>query len=83
MFYLVQYAYITGYCVRFNVSHSYPSTVKIINLQQCMNYMVSTYKDTLLTTAAAVFSAPAAVVAPTEKAAKAAQRLTKILQWLR
>jgi len=47
-----------------------------------MNYMVSTYNDTLLTIAAAVFSAPAAVVAPTEKAAEAAQRLTKTRQRL-
>jgi len=30
-----------------------------------------------------MFSAPAAVVAPTEKAAEAVQRLTKIWQWLR
>jgi len=45
--------------------------------------MVSTYNDTLLTTAAAMFSAPAAVEAPTEKAAEAAQQLTKIQQWLR
>jgi len=44
-----------------------------------MNYMVSTYNDTL-TTAAAKFSATAAVAAPTEKAAEAAQRLTKIRQ---
>jgi len=43
-----------------------------------MNYMVSSYNNTLFTTAAAVFSAPAVVVAPTEKAAKAVQRLTKI-----
>ena len=61
-FYLVQYAYIMGYCIRFNVNHLYPSTVNIINLQQCMNYMVSTYNNTLLTTAAAMFSALAAVV---------------------
>ena len=71
-----------GYYVRFNVNHSYPSTVKDINLQQCMNYMVSTYNDTLFTTAAAKFSALAAVAAPTEKAAKAAQWLTKIRQRL-
>jgi len=45
-----------------------------------MNYMVSTYSDTLFTTAAAKFSAPAA---PTEGTAEAAQRLTKIRQWLR
>ena len=45
-----------------------------------MNYIVSTYNDTLFTTAAAKFSAPAAVAAPTEKAAEAAQRLTKIRQ---
>ena len=84
MFYLIQYAYITGYCVRFSVSHSsHPSTVNVINLQQCMNYMVSTYNDTLLTTAATVFSATAAVAAPTEKAAEAVQRLTKIRQQLR
>jgi len=38
-----------------------------------MNYMVSTYHDTLLTTGAAMFSAPAAVAAPSEKAAEAAQ----------
>jgi len=43
-----------------------------------MNYMVSTYNDTLLTTAAAMFSAPAAVAAPIEGAVEAAQRLTKI-----
>jgi len=52
-----------GYCVRFNVNHSYLSTVNEINLQQCMNYMVSTYNDTLFTTAAAKFSATAAVAA--------------------
>jgi len=46
-----------------------------------MNYMVSTYNGTL-TTAAAMFSAPAALVAPTEKAAEAAQQLTKIRQQL-
>ena len=45
-----------------------------------MNCMVSTYNDTLFTTAAAKFSATASVAAPTEKAAKAAQRLTKIRQ---
>jgi len=45
-----------------------------------VNYMVSTYNDTLFTTAAAKFSATAAVTAPTEKAAEAAQRLTKIRQ---
>jgi len=45
--------------------------------------MVSTYKDMLLTTGAAMFSALAAVAAPTEKAAEAAQRLTKIRQRLR
>jgi len=33
-----------------------------------MNYMVSTYNDTLFTTAAAKFSATAAVAAPTKKA---------------
>jgi len=48
-----------------------------------MNYMVSSYNNTLFTTAAAVFSAPAVVVAPTEKAAKAVQRLAKIWQRLR
>jgi len=37
-----------------------------------MNYMVSTYNDTLFTTAAAEFSATAAVAAPTEKAVNAA-----------
>jgi len=47
-----------------------------------MNYMVSTYKDTLFTMAAAMFSALAAVAAPTEGAADAAQRLTKIRQRL-
>ena len=36
-----------------------------------MNYMVSTYNNTLLTTAAAKFSATAAVAVPTEKAAAA------------
>jgi len=45
-----------------------------------MNYMVSIYNETLLTTAGAKFSATAAVAAPTEKAAEAAQRLTKIRQ---
>jgi len=45
-----------------------------------MNYMVSTYKDTLFTTAAAKFCATAAVAVPTEKAAEAAQHLTKIRQ---
>ena len=48
-----------------------------------MNYMVSIYNDTLFTTVAAIFSALAAVVAPTEGAAEAAQRLTKIWQPLR
>jgi len=48
-----------------------------------MNYMVSTYNDTLFTTAAVKFSAMAAVAAPTEKAAEAAQRLTKIRQHLK
>jgi len=50
-----------------------------------MNYMVSTYNDTLFTTATAMFSAAAAVIAPTEKAAEAAgcQQLTKIQQQLR
>ena len=48
-----------------------------------MNYMVSTYNDTLLTTGATMFSAPAAVAVPTEKAAEAVQRLTKIRQRLR
>jgi len=43
-----------------------------------MNYMVSTYNDTLFTTGAAMLSAPAVVVAPTEKAAEVVQRLTKI-----
>jgi len=42
--------------------------------------MVSTYNDTLFTTAAAKLSATAAVAAATEKAAEAAQRLTKIQQ---
>jgi len=37
----------------------------------------------LFTTAAAIFSAPAAVAAPIEMAAEAAQRLTIIRQWLR
>jgi len=41
--------------------------------------MVSTYNDTLLTTAATMFSA---VATPTESAAEAAQRLTKIWQRL-
>jgi len=45
--------------------------------------MVSTYNDTLFTMAAAMFCAPAAVAVPTEKAAEAEQRLTKIRQWLR
>ena len=45
-----------------------------------MNYMVSTYNDTLFTTAVAKFSATAAVAAPTEKAVEAAQRLMKIRQ---
>jgi len=45
--------------------------------------MVSTYNDTLLTIATAMYSAPAAVVARTEKAAEAAQRLRKIQQRLR
>jgi len=45
-----------------------------------MNYMVSTYIETLFTTVAAKFSATVAVAAPTEKAAEAAQRLTKIRQ---
>jgi len=75
--------YITGCCIRFNVNHSYPSAVNIINLKQCMNYVVSTYNDTLFTTVAAMFSAPAAVAAPTKGAAEAAQRLTKIRQQLR
>ena len=66
-----------GSCVRFNANYSYSSTVNVINLQQCMNYMVSTYNDTLYTTTAAIFSAPAAVVAPTERSAEAEQRLTK------
>jgi len=48
-----------------------------------MNYMISTYNDTLFTTAATTFSALAAVVAPTEKAAEDAQQLTKIWQQLR
>jgi len=65
------------YCIRFNVNHLYPSTVNVLNLQQCMNYMVSTYNDRLLTNGAAMFSAPAAVAAPTEGAAEAAQRLRK------
>jgi len=47
-----------------------------------MNYMISTYNDTLFTIVAAKFSATAAVAAPTEKAAEAAQRLTKIRQRL-
>jgi len=58
------------------------SRVNVINLQQCMNYMVSTYNDTLLAIAAAMFSAPATVVAATEKAAEALQWLTKIRQQL-
>jgi len=62
------------------INHSYPSTVNEINLQQCMNDMVSTYNDTLFTTAAAKSCATAAVAAPTEKAAEAAQPLTKIRQ---
>jgi len=41
-----------------------------------MNYMVSTYNDTLFTTAAAKFSAMAAVAAPTEKAAAASTKNT-------
>jgi len=71
------------YCIRFNVNHLYPSTDNVLNLQQCMNYMVSTYNDRLLTNGAAMFSAPAAVAAPTEGAAEAAQRPTKIRQRLR
>jgi len=47
-----------------------------------MNFMISTYDVTLFTTAAAIFSAPAAVVAPIEKAVEAEQQLTKIRQWL-
>jgi len=39
--------------------------------------------DTLFTTATTIFSATAAVAVPTEKAAEAAQRLTKIRQRLR
>jgi len=62
--------------------HSYPSTVNVINLQQCMNYMVPTYNDTLFTTSVAMFSAPAAMAVPTEGAAEAAQGLTKIQQRL-
>jgi len=42
--------------------------------------MVSTYNYTLFTTAATMFSAPAAMVAPTERAAEAVQWLTKIWQ---
>jgi len=45
--------------------------------------MISTHNDTLFTTAAAMFCAPAAVAVPTEKAAKAEQWLTKIRQRLR
>jgi len=45
--------------------------------------MISTYNDTLFINSPATFSTPAAVVAPTEKAAKAAQWLTKIRQQLR
>jgi len=45
-----------------------------------MNYMISTYNETLFTTAATKLSVTAAVAAPTEKAAEAAQRLTKIRQ---
>jgi len=45
-----------------------------------MNYMVSTYNETLFASAAAKFSATAAVAAPTEKNADDAQRLTKIRQ---
>jgi len=44
--------------------------------------MVSTYNDTLFTVAAAKFSAPSAVAAPTDGAAEAAQRLMKIWQRL-
>jgi len=55
-------------------------SVNEINLQRCMNYMISTYNETLFTIDAAKFSATAAVAAPTEKAAEAAQRLTKIRQ---
>jgi len=62
--------YITGYGV--NVNHSYPSTVNVINLQQCMNYIVSAYNVTLFTIAAAIFSAPAAVALPTERNAEVA-----------
>jgi len=51
-----------------------------LSCNSCMNYIVSTYNNTLFTTAAAKFSATAAVAAPTEKAAEAAQRLTKIRQ---
>jgi len=47
-----------------------------------MNFMISIYDVTLFTTAAAIFSATAAVAAPTEKAVEAEQRLTKIRQWL-
>jgi len=46
--------------------------------------MVSTYNDTLFTTATAMFSAPAAVIAPTEQAkAAGCQQLKKIQQRLR
>jgi len=45
--------------------------------------MVSTYNDTLFTTAASIFSALPVVAAPTERAAEAEQRLTKIWQLLR
>jgi len=61
------------------IIHILQQSTKLI-MQQCMNYMVSTYNDTLFTTAAAKFSVTAAVAAPTEKAAKAVQRLTKIRQ---
>jgi len=44
--------------------------------------MVSTYNDTLFTTAAIKFSVTAAVAAPTQKAAETAQRVTKIPQRL-
>jgi len=44
--------------------------------------MVSTYNDTVFTTAAAKFSAMAAVAVPAEKADEAVQRLTKIRQHL-
>jgi len=52
--------------------HLYPSTVNVINLQQCTNYMVSTYNDTLFTT-----------VPPFSLLRQRWQRLLKVLPMLR